>query len=208
MRKCDKKNSCTVSFDKVFGGATSECNDEAYIFLQMPCLIPADKMVERKVLGLAISCIGVFLYLFMFLSVEYIKCVQDNMFIDWDVKTVSAADYTCEFGISEEMYENFTNKYLDETNPISEIGQFRSYVKDEMEARLTEFPGQGVDGPEGDEAPVKIAVVTFAFNNAEIIHNLTRRGKFIKNQSWKSYEKINATIVRRLHDSQELLDKM
>jgi hypothetical protein len=63
------------------------------------------------------------------------------------------------------MYETFTNKYLDITNPISEIGQFRMYVKDEMESRLTEFPPLGIDGPEGDEAPVKIAVVTFAFNN-------------------------------------------
>lgn len=49
-----------------------------------------------------------------------------------------------------------------------------------MEKRLTEFPGLGIDGPEGDEAPVKIAIVTFAFDNAEIIHNLTKRGKFIK----------------------------
>jgi hypothetical protein len=39
------------------------------------------------------------------------------------------------------------------------------YVKDEMESRLTEFPALGIDGPEGDAAPVKIAVVTFAFNN-------------------------------------------
>jgi hypothetical protein len=45
-----------------------------------------------------------------------------------------------------------------------------------MEARLTEFPGLGIDGPEGDEAPVKIAVVTFAFDNAEIIKRLTTRG--------------------------------
>jgi len=72
---------------------------------------------------------------------------------------------------------------------------------------LTEFPGQGVDGPEGDEAPVKIAVVTFAFNNAEIIHNLTRRGQYIKNQSWKKYEKINAKIVKRLHDSRNFLTR-
>lgn len=126
--------------------------------------------------GLGIACIGVFIYLFMFLKVEYIKSVQDLMFVEWDVKTISAADYTCEFGISEEMYENFVNKYLDQTNPISEIGQFRSYVKDEMEARLTEFPGLGIDGPEGDEAPVKIGVVTFAFDNAEIIYALTYRG--------------------------------
>lgn len=51
-----------------------------------------------------------------------------------------------------------------------------------MEARLTEFPGLGIDGPEGDEAPVKIAIVTFAFDNAEIIYNLTRRGQYIRNQ--------------------------
>ena len=150
--------------------------------MQIPCIIPSDELVDRKVMGLGIACLGVFLYLYIFLSVEYIKSYQDNMFIDWDVNTISAADYTCEFGITEEMYENFVNKYLDDTNPISEIGQFRSYVKDEMENRLTEFPGLGIDGPEGDEAPVKIAVVTFAFDNAEIIKNLTKRGTYVKKQ--------------------------
>jgi hypothetical protein len=77
-----------------------------------------------------------------------------------------------------------------------------------MEARLTEFPGLGIDGPEGDEAPVKIAVVTFAFDNAEIIRRLTTRGQYIKQQKWKKYIKVNNKIVKRLHDSQELLDKM
>lgn len=73
-------------------------------------------------MGLGIACLGVFIYLFMFITVEYVKSVQDNMFVEWDVKTISAADYTCEFGITEDMYEEFVNKYLDPTNPISEIG--------------------------------------------------------------------------------------
>ena len=77
-----------------------------------------------------------------------------------------------------------------------------------MEQRLTEFPGLGIDGDEGDEAPVKIAVVTFAFDNAEIIYALTRRGQYIRQQKWKKYIKTNEKIVQRLHDSQELLDKM
>lgn len=46
-----------------------------------------------------------------------------------------------------------------------------------MEGRLTEFPPLGIDGDEGDEMPVKIALVTFAFDNAEIIYALTRRGE-------------------------------
>jgi hypothetical protein len=45
-----------------------------------------------------------------------------------------------------------------------------------MEARLTDFPALGIDGPEGDVMPVKIAIITFAFNNSEIIHNLRKRG--------------------------------
>lgn len=77
-----------------------------------------------------------------------------------------------------------------------------------MEQRLTEFPGLGIDGVEGDEAPVKIAVVTFAFDNAEIIKRLTTRGQYIKQQKWKKYIKTNEKIVSRLHNSQELLDKM
>lgn len=91
------------------------------------------------------------------------------MFVDWDVKTISAADYTVEFRIEPEMYEQFQEKYLCETNPLSEIGQFRCYVKSEMEARLTEFPSLGIDGPEHADDPVKIAIITFAFNNSEII---------------------------------------
>jgi len=47
------------------------------------------------------------IYLFVHISVEYIKSVQGNMFVDWDVKTISAADYTIEFRIHPEMYEHF-----------------------------------------------------------------------------------------------------
>ena len=64
-----------------------------------------------------------------------------------------------------------------------------------MEQRLTEFPNLGLDGDEGDEVPVKIAVVTFAFDNAEIIYALNKRGMYIKNQNWKKYIKINEKIV-------------
>lgn len=77
-----------------------------------------------------------------------------------------------------------------------------------MEARLTEFPSQGVDGPEHDDDAMKVAVVTFAFNNAEIIQNLKWRGQYIKWEKWAKLEKLNRKMTNRLHNSQELLDKM
>jgi hypothetical protein len=69
-----------------------------------------------------ISASAVAIYLFVHISIEYIKSVQQNMFVDWDVKTISAADYTVEFRVKPEMYEYFQEKYLCETNPLSEIG--------------------------------------------------------------------------------------
>lgn len=126
------------------------------------------------------------------------------------MKTTSAADYTLEFKIHPEMYEYFQEKYLDETNPISEIGQFRTYVKDEMESRLTDFPCLYIDGDGEEERdrPVKIAIITFAFNNSEIIHNLRKRGLLLGKEKWKKIEKLQKKMSDRLANSQELLDKM
>lgn len=130
------------------------------------------------------------------------------MFVDWDVKTVSAADYTVEFRIKPEMYDHFQEKYLNKQNPISEIGQFRTYVKEEMEARLNDFPNLGIDGDKDEEVVIRVACVTFAFDNSEIIQNLKYRGSYIKFEKWKKYEKVEKKICNRLHNSQEFLDKM
>lgn len=97
------------------------------------------------------------------------KCVQNNKLLDFDVKTITAADYAVEFGVSPLAYRNFIEKYHDETNPISEINQFRYYVKNELEARLTAMPPLGFDGPAGDNAPVRIAKLEFAFHNRPLI---------------------------------------
>jgi len=64
----------------------------------------------------------VFIYFFVTLTIQYIDQVERNRFIEWDFNTITASDYTVEFKISENMYDEFVGKYLDEHNPISEIG--------------------------------------------------------------------------------------
>jgi orotidine-5'-phosphate decarboxylase len=71
---------------------------------------------------------------------------------------------------------------------ISDIVQFKLFVKQEMEARLTEFPAQHVEDLDGDVASVKIALTTFAFDNAEVINDLKRRGKYIRYEKWAKLE--------------------
>lgn len=91
---------------------------------------------------------------------------------------------------------------------MSEIGQFRTYVKDEMEKRLTDCPPENYEGDEGNIEDVRIAVVTFAFNNAEIIHNLRERGTYIANEKWDKKEQLETKMTDRLHNSLDLLDQM
>jgi hypothetical protein len=97
----------------------------------------------------------VFIYLFTVVYFDYIKSVQKTKFVDFDVKTITAGDYTIEFDITDELFDNFSKNYWDQTNPIPEIAQFKLYMQLELEKRITEMPNLMFDGP--DEHHQKIA---------------------------------------------------
>lgn len=67
------------------------------------------------------------------------------MFVDFDVQTVTAGDYTIEFDLKKETYEYFKETYKDNDSPMSELAQFRLYVQKELEDRISEFPDLGFD---------------------------------------------------------------
>jgi hypothetical protein len=54
--------------------------------------------------------------------------VQANKYVDFDVKTITAGDYTMEFEIAAGMYEQFKMHYLDPTNPLNELAQLKLYI--------------------------------------------------------------------------------
>lgn len=76
---------------------------------------------------------------------------------------------------------------------MGEIQQFKLYIQLELEKRLNAFPSSGVDGP--GEQDIKIAQITFAFNNAKVINWLKTRGTYIKTEKWEKVSIINETIA-------------
>jgi hypothetical protein len=78
-RKCSKKQKCSISFENVISAKTpvvrKACDDDAYLYMQLPCLVPNDDLTIRKVYGLIIACIGVWIYLFVHTTIEYIKSI-------------------------------------------------------------------------------------------------------------------------------------
>jgi|TARA_B110001450_G_scaffold256624_1_gene287813 hypothetical protein len=64
-------------------------------------------MSYRKEIGLFIGCLSIFIYLYTLVYLDYIQVVQKLKFIDFDVKTITAGDYTIEFDLEEDIYDNF-----------------------------------------------------------------------------------------------------
>jgi len=70
------------------------------------------------------------------------------------------------------------------------------------------MPSLGLDGPEEEGKPIKIAVITFAFDNSKVIKWLRERGNYIKNEQWDKLERINNDIKTAIKRDGTLLDKL
>lgn len=112
---CTDKKTCNLDITNMFTqstpasitGGSGACNKDAFVYVQTPCLIPEKLRTERRIFGLIISCIGVFVYLFTVVYFDYVKTVQSNNYVDWDVKTITAGDYSIEFDIDQDAYERW-----------------------------------------------------------------------------------------------------
>ena len=117
---------------------------------------------------------GVYIALFFVVFIDYLRNVFKNQFIEWDVKTITAGDYSVELDIPEEMFENFKQEFGDNPEGKPTIVAFRDYVVKELEDRLTKLPDQGFEDPPPER--INIAMITFAFDNSALINLLKQRG--------------------------------
>lgn len=55
------------------------------------------------------ACVVVFLSLFILNYFDFIKKVQENNYIEWDVKTITSGDYTVEINLDPEFFQAFVD---------------------------------------------------------------------------------------------------
>jgi len=84
--------------------------------------------------------------LFVLIYAEFMMKVSQNNFVEWDVKTVTAGDYTIEFDIVEEMWEKFVQTQA-ANKPVGMpmIVHFRNWITKEFETRLSACPDLGFE---------------------------------------------------------------
>lgn len=69
---------------------------------------------------------------------DFIKKVQENKYIEWDLKTITSNDYTVEFQLDpafyqawlDEEFQNWTEKQLNENDReyVSRVEAFREWL--------------------------------------------------------------------------------
>ena len=115
IEQCYNKKECTISTLDWYKPETPAsirelkddkniCNSHAQVYLQMPCLIPEDQTTDRRIFGLFAGCTVCFIYLFTVVYFDYVMTVQKNLYVDWDVKTITAGDYSTEHDIDNAAY--------------------------------------------------------------------------------------------------------
>jgi len=114
---CVGKDQCTIKNLSSFvmsnkeGFNAEECSAEnSLIFLQVACMVDDSLMITREEQGLLIGCAAVFIALFVINYVDFIKKTQENNYVEWDIKTITAGDYAIEFDIDPEFFQDYLAK--------------------------------------------------------------------------------------------------
>ena len=79
----------------------------------------------------------------MLVYLDYVKCVQMNEYVEFDVDTITAGDYSVCFDLEVKTYSRFKDLYYDEKNPMCENAQFKLYLQIELEERINAMEDLG-----------------------------------------------------------------
>ena len=147
------------------------------------------------------GCIFVALFITNFL--DYINKIQQNNYIEWDLKTLTSGDYTVSVEIGDDFYAQYLKdveiEWLDKCAKegrerfLSGVQGFQEWFRHEIETRLKRLLNLGYDE---DSEQIKVAFVTLAFNNSDIIELLVKRGTAIVNEKWDEVEKLERKCIK------------
>ena len=120
--------------------------------------------------------------------------------MEWDISTITAADYTVEMPIDERFYnswyqDHYLGSFGDSKYGFSVGYSFKSLLKRVIENRVTQYKEAHPHELNGDEnVKTQIVDIVLSCNNHEIIKLLKKRGKLISKMKFAKVEKINAKI--------------
>lgn len=206
QKSCNIPNLSSYEVANLFNPSPAGCFEEsAMLFVQVACTYTDDELASRQIFGLYQACIGVFISLFMIVYVDYIRSVQTSDYVEFDVKTLTAGDYTVEFDITESFYKKFqvsrgklgdpkiddhVEFNWDDNKTHGE--NFRIWIQNQIEFRVSQLRDLGFEEEEQDH--IDVAVTSIAYDNAKLVSLLRQRGSHIIADKWDKMRKVDEEI--------------
>lgn len=195
----------------------SKCTDSvAQLYVQYSCeqsqiILTAQIKSLSMVTSLCVFSVCLFL-----IVIYYFKKSSTLLQLDWDISTITPGDYTLQLEITTDMWEHYLKEHYHkddlESQGVSSAFALKTYMKKEIERILTNTlknlrlgANEALKGIKIQE--VKIADISFAFNNAELINLLRERGGYIAGQSYDEMRKVEAKISALKDEKYENLTK-
>ena len=191
--------STSKEFRQCFGNGSQ-------IFIQVACLLDEAEIKSRQFQGFYIGGIVLITAIYMIVFIDYMALVSKNDYVEWDLATITAGDFTIEFDIGADFYEKFIIKHGAKKPEDASMGQhFRDWIHKEMEDKLSKMPNLGYD----DIPPqhIEIAATTFAFENGQLIKLLRKRGAAIMGDKFDTMRDLDKQINDLKNDQFEKLTR-
>ena len=148
------------------------------LYLQVACTYSEAELAERKLVGLLAGSISVFCALFVFVYADYLEQEFEIQAKLQDVQTVTAADYTLEFDISDDFFRKFLRDELhNKPDGLPTVVHFRNWLKDSIEQSVG-----------------RLVTITLTFHNSRLIRLLRARGDHIKREAYEQVAQVEEQI--------------
>lgn len=157
-------------------------------------------MNSKRELGLVVSICGCFAALFFLVVIWYLQKVNDVDFMKWDIDNLTSSDFTIEYEITKQMWDDF-NANLASHSTLPEGGAAAYHVGQglpvvTLEAFLEHYFTRVLNRCPRviEDVEIRIANITFGFNNQELLALLNERGALIAKGRLDKVPKINDKI--------------
>ena len=173
--QCANKETChldLVNYLKLTTQAPIQCKDTfTKIYLQYKCEMDQDNESKRMDQGYIIFFCGLVIATIYKFTIAFLDVTTNHNFKSWDAKTCTPADYTVELPITPKMWSNHKNHM---NNPLPLDDHIRELLINFVK-KLTPVE------PDAKQDDVEIAVISYGYNNKNMIELLQKRGKFLGN---------------------------
>ena len=122
----------------------------------------------KRFAGLCLVGIGVFMVMFFTIATRYFKMMDVINEKEFDMKVVSANDYTIHIKMTDKVNEKFLDLYRSKSS--WKVPYVQSY-EDEMSIKLEEFV-EARANPSLNKKECRVADLQFGFDNAKLLNYL------------------------------------